>query len=264
MRQVDETIKFYSKFFGAHPIEFMDKEPALFTGRSFILLNSVDSEPANHLQTCLWHIGWAGVDGPSEFEWRKQAGVGIHTPITAIGEDHFMYFKGPTQETIEVYTGSRNHRFEHIHLLASDVNQTIDWFVKHLGLAPGRKHVPRPAKDTDPNSLRGIWMNTIQIGSVNLIVFGKPRPGTDPFWAPKELPVQFKPTKGSTIDHLGFSYRNIGPEFERIKNLGADIQSDLSVDPTTGMKHFFVLAPDQLLIEIVEARPVPEGVWEKR
>ena len=29
-----------------------------------------------------------------------------------------------------------------------------------------------------------------------------------------------------------------------------------------GMKSFFVRGPEKVLIEIVEAKPIPEGIWE--
>jgi hypothetical protein len=37
---------------------------------------------------------------------------------------------------IEVYTGSKNHRFEHFHLLASNLGAAVRWFGEHFGLAP--------------------------------------------------------------------------------------------------------------------------------
>ena len=258
----NETIQFYEKFFGASQIRFRNRIEALYTEKSFILLNQVVSPPHTHLETCLWHIGWAGVDGPSEYEWRQREGAQIHTPITQLGKDHFMYFLGPDNEAVEVYTGNRNHRFEHVHLMASDVNKTTKWFADFLHLQPNKKNVPRPTTDIDPNSLRGIWMNSIQIDNVNLVIFGRPRQGTTPFWAPTELGQDFKPTQGSSIDHIAFSFRSLEPEFERFKNKGATIQGEITFDETTGLKHFFVVAPDKLLIEIVEARPIPEGLWE--
>ena len=257
-----QTIDFYTKYFGANRVTFNNRLPAIFTEKSFILLNKIDSTPKSHLDTCLWHIGWAGVDGPSEFQWRETEGAKIHTPLTQIGNEYFMYFQGPDDEVVEVYTGSRNHRFDHLHLLATDVNKTIHWFLDTLQLKTNRRTVPQPQKDTDPNSLRGIWLNSIQIDNVNLVVFGKPRAGTSPFWAPKGLGKEFAPTKGSAIDHIGFSYRFIEPEYTRMQKLGVDVQSEISMDEATGMKHFFVLAPDKLLVEIVESRPIPEGVWD--
>jgi len=257
-----ETLNFYTKYFGANRVNFRDQTEALFTEKSFILLNEVRSSPKSHLDTCLWHIGWAGVDGPSEFRWRKEKGAKIHTPLTPFGNEYYMYFQGPDNEVVEVYTGSRNHRFDHLHLLASNVNKTIQWFLDTLHLKTNRRTVPQPANDLDPNSLRGIWVNSIQVDNVNLVVFGKPRSGTSPFWAPKELKEKFAPTEGSAIDHIAFSFRSIEPEFNRMQQQGVVIKEEISVDPSTGLKHFFVLAPDNLLVEIVEARPIPEGIWD--
>lgn len=256
------TQEFYQRYFGALPIPYRNATPSLFTERSFLLLTEATEAPRTHHKTCLWHLGWAGVDGPSEFRWRQEAGVKVHTPLTALGDDHYMYFSGPQDEWVEVYTGSRNHRFEHIHLLATDVNQTIQWFTQTLGLKARRETVPQPPADADVNSLRGIWMNTIRVDNVNLVVFGRPRAGTTPFWLPEALPDEFAPTKGSTIDHIAFSYRNIEPEFTRMKESGIKIERPIKVDPETGHRSFFVLAPNQLLVEIVEAKPIPEGLWE--
>ena len=262
VEDVEATQRFYSKFFGANLVNFNGKTKGLFTEKSFLLLNRVSTPPRTHLETCLWHIGWAGVDGPSEFQWRKEAGAKVLTPVTPLGNDHFMYFQGPTDEVVEIYTGSRNHRFEHVHLLATDVNKTIAWLLDHLNLTNRSRTVPRPAPELDPNALRGIWMNSIQVDNVNLVVFGKPRPGTKPFWAPPELNSEFAPTKGSSIDHIAFSFRSIEPAFQRMQRAGATIEQPISVDSDTGMKHFFVLSPDALLVESVEAKPIPEGVWE--
>ena len=257
-----ETLDFYTTYFGANRVNFRNQTQGLFTEKTFILLDEVSSAPKTHLDTCLWHIGWAGVDGPSEFRWRKDKGAKIHTPLTQFGDEYYMYFQGPDDEVVEVYTGSRNHRFDHLHLLASDVNKTIHWFLDTLHLKTNRRTVPQPAKDLDSNSLRGIWVNSIQVDNVNLVVFGKPRSGTSPFWAPKELRDEFAPTEGSAIDHIAFSYRSIEPEFNRMRKQGIVMKGEISVDPSTGLKHFFVLAPDKLLVEIVEARPIPEGIWD--
>lgn len=32
--------------------------------------------------------------------------------MTSLGENHWMYFYGPDRELVEVFTASRNHRFE--------------------------------------------------------------------------------------------------------------------------------------------------------
>lgn len=101
------TIGFYQKFFGANTVKYHGLSDALFTEKSFILLSRVAAPPPSNVGTTLWHIGWAGVDGESEFAWRTKEGIGVQTPITPLGPNHYMYFWGPDRELIEVYTGSR-------------------------------------------------------------------------------------------------------------------------------------------------------------
>ena len=72
----------------------------------------------------------------------------------------------------------------------------------------------------------------------------------------------FEPTKGRAIDHIAFSYRDIRPIFERMKRDGVTIVDAIADRPEYNHKSFFVLAPDKVLVEIVEAKPIPEGIWE--
>ncbi len=66
------TIDFYKRHLGAVDIRYRGKVDALFTERSYFLLNKVDEPPRNAPTTALMHIGWAGVDGPNEYEWLKK------------------------------------------------------------------------------------------------------------------------------------------------------------------------------------------------
>ena len=64
------------------------------------------------------------------------------------------------------------------------------------------------------------------------------------------------------VYHLAFAYRDIGPVFDRMKAAGVEIVQDIQVSEEFGHKSFFVMAPDKLLIEVVEEKPIPEGIWE--
>ncbi len=255
-----ETIQFYRRFFGANSVSYRGVSDALFTEKSFILLNTVGAPAPSHLTTSLWHIGWAGVDGPSEFEWRANAGIEVQTPLTPLGSNHYMYFWGPDREVIEVFTGSKNHRFEHVHLLSSDVERTIRWFVDHVGLTP---RGPTLRWEGSGSTLAGgfLW-NLIRVDNVNLIVFEAPGPGDPrPAWLPDEVGDEFVPTDGTAIDHIAFSYADLTPVYERMRGAGVEIVAPIATDPEKGLTSFFVRAPDQLLVEIVQEKPVPEGIW---
>src|SRR5262249_49429956 len=97
---VDESIRFYSRVFGAVPVKFDGVSDALFTERSLVLFNRVDSPPPSALVSGIWHVGWGGVDVKNEYEWWKAHGVDIHTPLSPLpGQDnYYFYLRGPDKE----------------------------------------------------------------------------------------------------------------------------------------------------------------------
>lgn len=261
---IDETktIAFYKTYFGATEVNYRNKSRALFTERSFLLLDVVSNPPPSNGGTSLWHIGWSGVDGASEFEWRAADGIDVQTPVmrpVLPGLDNkaeVMYFWGPDKELVEISTVNRNHRFEHVHLLASEINVATVWFESHLGLKP----VHAQAID-----FFGVMLNVVRVDNVDIVIFARPTPDRDNQFAAKELwpAAGFRPTDGHVINHLAFSYSNLEPVFGRISKAGVPIVRGLKVDPRHGHKSFFARGPDGLLLEIVQDRPIPEGIWSE-
>ena len=260
---VAKSVRFYARVFGATPVKFRGVADALFTEQSFILFNKVNTAPPSELTSAIWHIGWGGVDVKNEYAWWKSHDVSIHTPLTPLPgmDNYYFYINGPDKELIEINTMG-HHRFAHVHLFATDVNETTDWFAKHLGVQPRRKSpVPKPTGDMA--TLRDIWINSFTCDNVSIIVFGKPDRDPPPAWW-RDPPLRtLKPTKGRVIDHIAFSYRDIQPVYERMKKAGVKIVEPIAVNDALKLKSFSVLAPDELLVEIVEAKPIPEGVWEE-
>lgn len=251
----DSTRAYYETFFGALPIEYRDRSEGLFTERSFLLLDQVEQAPDDNIDTAIAHIGWAGVHGPTEFDWRLREGIEYQTPITPLGSNYYMYFYGPDRELVEIYTGSRNHRFEHVHLNATDIDETMDWLEQHLGLESG------PARTWTGGGMR---TNSTRVDNVNLVVFEVP--GSEENWPdvfPRNVRGPFAPTEGRVVDHIAFSYRDIEPVERRMREAGVTIVSPTRERPEHGIRSFFVRAPDNLLVEIVEAKPIPEGLWEE-
>jgi len=260
----DETIKFYTKKLGAVEVRYHNQAPGLFTERSFLLLNKVDEPPPYMPHSAISHIGWASVDGQSDYEWLKSQGVEFETDIGQLGNNYGMYFYGKDKELLELWTGGKNHRFDHVHLWATDVEEMVSWFRDHLGLE-GRA-LPKPRSD-DSESIASIWMGRIVCDNVGIVIFG--RPEFDSRWWPggsyknEDGPAgDFEPTKGRAIDHIAFSYRDIQPVFEKMQAAGVDIVEPITKKSDVGHRSFFVLAPDNILVEIVEAKPIPDGSWE--
>lgn len=259
-----KTLQFYSKNLGAVEVNYRGKSKALFSESSFFLLNKVDEAPEWRPHTALSHIGWATTDGPATFAWLKKQNVEFETEIASLGNNQGMYFYGPDKELIEVWTGNRNHRFEHLHFWATDAAVTGAWFNDHLGV-PGRVG-PKPTLK-DYENIASLRMGFLQCGNVNLIIFE--RPDFDSRWWPggsykkEDGPgEEFAPTKDTTIDHLAFSYRDIKPVYDRMKAAGVEIVHDIKVSEQYGHTSFFAMAPDNLLVEIVQEKPIPEGIWE--
>lgn len=256
-----KSIEFYAKHFGAVPIRWKGVADALFVERSFLLFNKVAEAPPKELTSGIWHIGWGGVDVVNEYQWLKRHGVDFHTPPQPLpGFDNFyMYINGPAGELIEINTMG-HRRFAHVHFFCDDVNATCDWYAKHLGLKPRRATVPKPKAKMD--TLLGIWMNFIQCDNVVMIFFGKPDAEPSPPWWPDPPLKEFQPTKGRPIDHIAFAYRDIQAVYDRMKESRAEILSEPAFDGVYGFKSFYVQGPDKVLVEIVEAKPIPEASWE--
>jgi len=249
-----KTQAFYEKTFGAQPVRFKDRTDALFTSRGFILLNKVDQPPKDLETTAIRHIGWAGVDGPNEFARFKEKGAQFHTPLTPLGANWFFYIFGPDREIAEVYTGDQNHLFNHVHFSVDDVAKTADWYERTLGMK-----FPASAKAPRPTDAGARWGSAARLDGVSFVLIYK-----DHYYADSEhrLPVgrTLQSTQGSPIDHIAFSYENIAPELDRMKAAGVTIVQPIA-DRPDGVKSFFIAGPDAVSIEIVEARPIPDGLW---
>jgi catechol 2,3-dioxygenase-like lactoylglutathione lyase family enzyme len=249
-----KTQQFYESTFGAQPVKFKDKTDALFVSRGFILINKVAQPPKDIETTSIRHIGWAGVDGPGEFAHLKEKGVQFHTPLTPLGSNFFFYVFGPDREIAEVYTGDQNHLFNHVHFSVDNIATTADWYDRILGMKfPASARNPRP---TDPNAR---WGTQARMDGVSFVFIYK-----DHYYADSEhrLPVgrQLQPTQGSAVDHIAFSYEDIARELTRMRAAGVTIVQPIAEHPD-GVKSFFVQGPDNVLIEIVEAKPIPDGLW---
>lgn len=251
-----KTRRFYEFMFGATPLRFRGVAEALYTERSFILMNHVATPAPSALESGIWHIGWGAVDVPNEFLWWKSKGMDVHTDIYPLGTGHVTYWNGPDKEVIELNTQG-HHRFSHVHLFARDVNETVDWYTRHLGL-PGRRPAPKPK---DLSKVRA-WSSGFRCDNVSFGVYGQPDYTPSPPWWRWDPLAELKPQAGRAIDHIAFSYRELEPPFERMKRDGVEIVAPIKFDPRFKMKSFYVMAPNRVLVEIVEAKPIPEGVWD--
>jgi catechol 2,3-dioxygenase-like lactoylglutathione lyase family enzyme len=250
------TAAYYIRVHGAVPTRYRDRVDALFTERSFILWNRVAETPPNTLRTGVWHIGWGAVDVTSRYRWFQENDVPIYTEFYTLGRTEITYLEGPDGEIIEVNT-MPHHRFGHVHLLAADVNATVDWYVQHLGVTTAQAHAPKP----DLREVRA-WSRSFRIDNVLFIVYNQPDYEPVPPWWKGAPLLAFESTRGTVVDHLAFSYRDADAALERMRRDGVTIVEPVRTDPEFGHRSFFVEGPERVLIEIIEAKPIPESSWE--
>ena len=141
---------------------------------------------------------------------------------------------------LEIYTGEKSHRFNHYHQFCTDINAAVQWYVDNLGLEARLPIEPKPQ------------INAIRVDNVNIVFHGKP---------PLPEGEEFESTEGSVIDHVAFSYRDIGPVCKRMQQSGVEIVQSIAESDEFGHRSFFVMGPEKMLIEIVEDKPIPEGIW---
>jgi catechol 2,3-dioxygenase-like lactoylglutathione lyase family enzyme len=259
------SIDFYRRIFGAVPVRFGGRVDAAFTERSFILFTEVPSPAAAGLDTGIWHLGWGGVDGPREYDTLVAKGVAFQTPVTPLGRSHYMYAFGPDKEVLEIWTGYQNHRYGHVHLVAADPVATVRWYAETLGIglrpqADGRPTTPDSIPAPGPASAGSSVLQNVD--NVQIIVFRQPSSEpVPPLWAGNRPIDTLQPTRGRAVDHIAFSYRRIQPVYDRLSKMGVEITDSIAVRPE-GFRSFFVRGPDNVTIEIVEAKPIPDSSWE--
>ena len=241
----DRTAAFYAKVFGVTPTRYAGRIPALLSERAFVFLDTPAAPIRSQLHTGLIHIGWGGVDGPSEFAYWQKQGIEFYTPLSPLGIAHYFYLYGPDREVIEIWTTERHHRLNHVHMLAEDPAAVGRWF----------QAVTNPELPVGP-AAAGLGTVTIDYGDVALHIL--PDAGAT---RPKERTGAMQPTDGSGIDHVAIAFEDLEAAYRRVRKASVAIERPLRTDPKTGLRHFFVRAPNGVLVEMVKARPLPEAAW---
>jgi catechol 2,3-dioxygenase-like lactoylglutathione lyase family enzyme len=129
--------------------------------------------------------------------------------------------------------------------VAKDAKATAHWFHRLIGL-------------DQPVVSGQMTQETLNMDDVAFTVFP-----VGARFTPRENDGTVHPTDGSHLDHIAFSFRDLGAAYRRIRQSGVAIERPLARDPEYGFRHFFVRAPNGVLVELVEARPWPEAAWDR-
>jgi catechol 2,3-dioxygenase-like lactoylglutathione lyase family enzyme len=203
----------------------------------------------NHQLTGLTHVAWSTADGNVTYQRLKSQGVEFYTPVEELlPGSTYLYLYGPDKEVIELSDLARHHRFNHIHVVAKDAKSaegTARWFHSLI-------HFDSPVTSGPLGNwnlgLDGVLFTVLPIGAR---------------FTPRENDGTVRNTDGSHLDHIAFSFCNLDAAHQRIRASGVEIVRPMSVDPEYGFRHFFVRAPNGVLVELVEAASWPAAAWER-
>jgi catechol 2,3-dioxygenase-like lactoylglutathione lyase family enzyme len=247
---VARTTKFYQQNLGVASVQYNNRTPALMMERSFLFLNRMDADKiANHQMTGLTHGCWGTDEGAHTFQWLKGKGVEFYTPVEELTPGStYMYLYGPDREVVEITDANPHHRFNHVHLVAKDdsaAKQTAEWF--RALIAFDKPVVSGPMRNENL-SIDGVLFAFFPIGAR---------------FTPRENDGTLRNTDGTQLDHVAFSFRDLPAAYQRIRKQGVEIVRPMTRDEEYGFRHFFVRAPNGVLVELLEARPWPDAAWER-
>jgi len=148
------------------------------------------------------------------------------------------FLTGPDNVRIEIYENKdipTPMAMHHIHLFVTDPKAAQQWYGDHFGATPGK---------------RGMF-DTANV------------PGTEITLAKADMPQA--PTKGRSVDHMGFEVRNIDAFVAKLQAAG--IKTDAPIRNSTnasGLRICYVTDPWGTEIEITEGLATPPSATSSR
>jgi catechol 2,3-dioxygenase-like lactoylglutathione lyase family enzyme len=243
VRDVDKNRKFWISF-GATPVMLGTREVLRFPGVTVLLTKG---EPSGNSEgSVVDHVGFRFPNVRAMMEKMIDAGYKVQLSGSLTGKVGNVW--GPEGERIELFEDqSINVKFapdqgpyvpppkmtvpvtlHHIHLYVpeSQIPEAKAWYVKVFGALPGKRYKTEepPYEAAD---LPGVNMN----------------------YAPAHGAV--RPTKGRTLDHIGFEIRNLEAFCKHLEATGIKLDSPYKVLPN-GLANAYVTDPWGTSIELTE------------
>lgn len=125
-------------------------------------------------------------------------------------------------------------RCDHIHLITSNVEETVQWYCRVLD-----------ATVTFQGEFRGSKVYYLDIAGMAFVVFGK--------LENEATPIAGTVAPKSGVDHFGFAVGDLGSVIDDLRARGARIlEGPVTVRP--GLRIAYIGGPDQIRIELCERR----------
>jgi len=234
VRDVDAQKQFWVSIMGGTVVKNGPVELIKFPG-VFIMLRRGEptAPPAGSIVN---HFGFIVKDMPAALAKWKAA----HLTIEPTENPNEVYVVAPDGIRLEVYgepalptPSSMNH----IHFAPNDVRAIKAWYVKAFGANPGRR--PCVGCIKSPRMIEADDM-----------------PGVNLSFSPSSTPPL--PTKGRSLDHIGFEVTNLEAFVSMLEAKGIKIEAPIRQVPNTKLKVAFLTDPWGTYIELTEGLAPPE------
>lgn len=251
------AINFYTSKFDCEKRRFEGLTDAVWAQKSWILFNKVSEPPAWHLTSAIWHFGWGAEDMKSTYQKQLNSGTKFYTPLSDISDlarqlgFYYAYVDGPDHAMIELNTANHHH-FGHVHLFSADPVAAGLWYMKYFGAERRGDNTKPPSRE--PRLYKGFQVGpamSLMMDNVNIIIY--------PVQLSKQsYPDQWNgvdeisPSKGRTVDHLGFAVDNLAEVLTKLQADGVKVTDPIRSIPGKNFKYAFIEGPDKIRIELVE------------
>lgn len=250
------AIEFYTTKFDAEKASFKGLIDAVWTQKSWILIQKVAAAPPSEVVSAIWHFGWGAEDMKATYQKQLDSGTKFATPITDIsdigggtqmGVFFYAYVLGPDSALIELNT-AQHHHFGHIHLLSENPVAAGEWYAKHFGV--------KSRSTAQARMYRGVQIApsaSFMMDDVNVIIYPVEYARTSkmPGWEERKA---FEPTKGRVVDHIGISVENLDDAIARLRKEGVTVTDEPRSIAGGKVRFAFIEGPDKMRIEIIEGR----------
>ncbi len=251
------AIDFYTTKFDCEKAKFAGEWDGVWAQKAWILFNKVPAAPPSAITSGIWHFGWGAEDMKAAYQKQLESGTKFETPITDISDlanfpgFYYAYVDGPDHALIELNTASHHH-LGHVHLLSADPVAAGEWYMKYFGATRrGKEPLSR-----EPSFYKGYQVGpsmSLMSDNINIIIFPME-------FAPKAYPEQWKnrtafdPTEGRVVDHIGFSFEDLGGALEKMRKDGVKVTQEIQTAFHGKVKYAFIEGPDRVRIELVEGQ----------
>jgi predicted enzyme related to lactoylglutathione lyase len=225
---------------------------AVWAQKSWILIDKVHNPPPWELTSAIWHFGWGAEDMQATYQKQLDSGTKFFTPITQLAPSFFYaYVEGPDHALIELNTANHHH-FGHLHLLSEDPIAAAEWYMKYFGATPRGAWPP----SREPRFRKDLQIGpsaSLMVDDLNIIIYPiqYSRVAYKDHWRDQ---TAMSPTEGRVVDHVAFSFDNLGEALARMRKDGVQVTQSIKPTQRGKLMSAFIKGPDRISIEMVEGK----------